>query len=299
MSLLAPVAALARPAMPTLDPAHPAFDVRHLGDWLAVSGLRIAIIVLGCLIAVRIGWIVIARVERAAEKRLASGGDVDAVRRARTIGQALRSLVAGLFLFLGAALTLREFGVDVGPLLASAGVVGVAIGFGAQSLVRDVIAGVFVLYENQFDVGDVISGAGVSGVVETVNLRTTVLRDLDGRVHVIPNGEFKVITNLTRDWHGVIVDVGVAYGEDLARVREILEAEMMEMAKDDEVGSLLLEKPAILGVEAFFDLYYTLRLAARVQPRGYRTVKRALQERVVCAFHREGIRMRVPPGAVT
>ncbi len=283
---------------PVFDPSHPAFDVRHLGDWVAVSGLRVALIILGCLIGARIGWSIIARIERAAEKRLIAG-DADAVRRARTIGQALRSLVAGLFLFLGAALTLREFGVDVGPLLASAGVVGVAIGFGAQSLVRDAIAGAFILYENQFDVGDVISGAGVSGVVEGVNLRTTVLRDLDGRVHVIPNGEFKVITNLTRDWHGVIVDVGVAYGEDLAKVRALLEAEMADMARDDEIGALLLEPPQILGVEGFFDLYYTLRLAARVQPRGYRTVRRALQERVVCAFHREGIRMRVPPGAVT
>lgn len=296
---LVPQALLPMTRMPALilDPAHPAFDVRHMGDWLAVSGLRILIIVVGCLLAVRLGWLIIGRVERAAGKRLARS-DGEALRRATTIGQALRSLVAGLALFLGASWTLREFGVDVGPLLASAGVVGVAIGFGAQTLVRDVIAGVFILYENHFDVGDVIAGAGVSGAVETVNLRTTIVRDLDGRVHVIPNGEFKVITNVTRDWHGVVVDAGVAYGEDLTKVRTVIEAELLALRQDTTVGPLLLDAPVILGVEAFFDLHYTVRVSVRVLPRGYRTVKRALQERIVCAFHREGIRMRLPPGSV-
>lgn len=267
-----------------------------MGDWAAVSGLRVAIVVVGCLIAVRIGWMIIARAERAAERRLARGNG-DAARRAKTIGQVSRSLVTALFVFLGGALTLREFGVDVGPLLASAGVVGVAVGFGAQSLVRDLIAGVFILYEDQFDVGDVIAGAGVSGAVETVNLRTTVLRDLEGQVHVIPNGEFKVITNMTRDWHGVIVDVSIAYGEDLTRVRALIDAELLALAGDRTLGPCLLETPRILGVEAFFDLHYTLRISARVEPRGYPAVKRALQERIVQAFSREGIRMRVPPGA--
>ncbi len=280
------------------DPSHPALDIRNMGDWLAVSGLRVALIVVGSLVAVRIAWIIVGRVERTAEKRLARG-DADAVRRAKTVGQVLRNFLAGVFVFLGGALVLRELGVDVGPLLASAGVAGVAIGFGAQFLVRDLIAGVFILYENQFDVGDIVMGADVSGVVECLNLRTTMLRDMDGRLHVIPNGEFKVITNVTRDYHVAVVDIGVAYGQDLTRVRAVIEAELRGLGEDPAVGAYLLEPGTILGVEAFFDLHYTVRVTIRAERAGYSAVKRAFQERIVLAFHREGIAMRVAPGAVT
>ena len=238
---LAAAARLARSAPPVLDPAHPAFDVRHMGDWLAVSGLRMAIIVLGCLVAVRIGWLIIARVERAAEKRLARG-DGDAVRRARTIGQALRSWVAGLFLFLGVALTLREFGVDVGPLLASAGVVGVAIGFGAQSLVRDVIAGVFFLAEDAFRVGEYIEGAGnTKGNVERITLRSVALRHHNGPLHFVPYGALGSVRNTSRDWVIDKFNLPLPIEVESEAIRKMIKKVGEDMKADPLLGPMMLE----------------------------------------------------------
>jgi small conductance mechanosensitive channel len=273
------------------------FDLRHFGDWLATSGARVGLIIAACLLGARLLWTIIHRVERAIERRAADLG-LDRARRARTIGQALRSVAGGMFLFLGVSLTLREFGVDVGPIVAGAGVAGVAIGFGAQTLVRDLIAGVFILYEDHFDVGDTISGAGVAGIVETMSLRTTVLRDQDGRLHVIPNGEFKVITNLTRGWNMAVVDVGVAYPEDVERVLALLRSEMTALAAEPEVARDLIGPIEVVGVEDFRDLDYLVRVRARTHPLAHVAVRRAVRRRALAAFVREGVRMRTAPPAV-
>jgi small conductance mechanosensitive channel len=275
-----------------------AFDVRHLGDWLATSGLRIAIIALACLVGVRLAWGIIARVERAvAAHARGAHDDEHHAKRARTIGRALRGAVGGAIVFLGVALGLREVRVDIGPILAGAGVAGLAIGFGAQTLVRDVIAGLFILSEDQFAVGDVIAGAGVAGAVEDMNLRTTSLRDQNGDLHVIPNGEFKVITNMSREFHAVLLDVGIAYSEEVDRVLNVLRREVTALANDPAVAPLLHAPVDVQGVEAFHDLDYVVRVNARCEPRAQREVRRAVATAVLRAFQREGIRMRTPPGA--
>ncbi len=276
---------------------HDGLDIRHVGDWLATSGLRVAIIALACLVGARLAWVIIGRIERAVASH-ARGDAQHHAKRARTIGRVLRGAVGGAVLFVGAALCLREVGVDIGPILAGAGVAGLAIGFGAQTLVRDVIAGVFVLSEDQFDVGDVIEVAGVSGVVEDMSLRTTRLRDVNGHLHVIPNGEFKVVTNTSRDYHCVQLDVGVAYTENVDRVLEMLRREAERFSHDPALSPALLAPIDVQGVESFADLDYVVRLSARCDPRIQRDVRRAIATRVLSAFQREGVRMRVPPGAM-
>jgi small conductance mechanosensitive channel len=196
-------------------------------------------------------------------------------------------LIAALMLF-------REFGMDITPLLAGAGVAGLAIGFGAQSLIKDVIAGFFILMEDQFHVGDVIQAAGVSGQVEHITLRMTIVRDLHGAVHFIPNGEIKVASNLTKEWSRAVLEVGVGYEEDIDHVITVLNEVNRSLADDETFGKLVLEPPQVLGVEALADSQVTIRILAKTLPLQQWDVARELRRRIKGAFDREGIQVPYP-----
>src|SRR4030043_1754813 len=142
---------------------------------------------------------------------------------------------------------LSEVGINIAPVLAGVGIIGLAIGFGAQSLVKDIISGLFILIENQYRKGDVVKIADVSGLVEDINLRRTVLRDLDGIVHVVPNGEIRVASNLTKEWSRVNMNVSVSYGEDLDRVIAVINRGGRELAEDPEWAPSILTPPRALG----------------------------------------------------
>ncbi len=184
--------------------------------------------------------------------------------------------------------------VDVTPVLASVGVIGLALSLGAQTLIKDVLGGLFVLIENQYAVGDVIQIGDVSGEVERITLRSTSIRDLDGTLHLVPNGEVRIVSNLTREWSRATVDFGVAYEENLERVIAVLEAFADDLAADDEVGPLLLDPPEIIGPVSLEDSAVMVRVMAKTTPGAQWTVAREIQRRVLQICAREGIDLPYP-----
>jgi small conductance mechanosensitive channel len=211
-----------------------------------------------------------------------------------TLIDALRWIVDVLIVGSAVLMLLSTAGVDIAPLLASVGVAGLAISLGAQTLIKDIIGGLFILAENQYAVGDMIKVGDVSGAVERITLRSTYVRDLEGGLHIVPNGEVRVVTNLTREWSRALVDVGVAYEEDLDRVLQILERFAEEFAQDPEFGPQLIEPPQVLGPIGLGDSAVTVRITVKTQPGKQWEVSRALQRRVLAVCDREGIELPYP-----
>ncbi|HEX2924234.1 MAG TPA: mechanosensitive ion channel family protein, partial [Chloroflexota bacterium] len=185
-------------------------------------------------------------------------------------------------------------GRDITPLLASAGIAGVAVGFGAQNLIKDWLSGFFILLENQYSVDDVIKVGEYSGTVERLDLRRTVLRNLEGSVIVIPNGEVRTVTNLTKEWSRVVMDVGVPYEEDEDRVIEGLRRVGADLAEDVEIGGMILEPPEVLGIELLGQYQVTLRMLVKTLPTKQWLVARALRRRVKRMFTQEGFQFPYP-----
>jgi moderate conductance mechanosensitive channel len=189
---------------------------------------------------------------------------------------------------------LKEIGVDVGPILASAGIVGLAVGFGAQNLVRDFISGFFFILENQVRVGDVAIVNGTGGLVERVNFRTIVLRDLGGIVHIFPNGTVTTLSNLTNDWSAYVFDIGVAYKENTDKVIEVMNRVGFEMKQDEIVGSFMLEEPEIFGVDKFDNSAVVIKGRIKTKPIRQWQVGREYLRRIKLAFDNAGIEIPFP-----
>ena len=210
-------------------------------------------------------------------------------QRAETLRHIIRS-VSKAVLFVILILTISsELGFSIAPVLASAGIVGLAIGFGAQSLVKDLIAGFFILLEDQYGVGDVVKVGEHSGVVERMTLRVTVLRNLEGQVHVIPNGTIQTVTVLTKDWARAVVDITITHRENLSRVLEILSRVGARLAAD--FPDRLLEKPQILGIEKLTEEGVTLRMVVKTPPTKQWDLARDWRRRIKDEFDREGIEL--------
>lgn len=196
---------------------------------------------------------------------------------------------------------LGQLGTSLGPVFASAGVAGVALGFGAQSLVRDTLSGFFILLENQFGVGDVVevqtTAGPVGGKVEALSLRVTSLRAFDGTLHLVPNGNIQVVSNKSRGWARAIVDVRVAYGEDVDRVRGILEELFEDLRLDESLSDWVREGPSVLGIETLADYALVVRVVADTRPSKRWDTERALRERIAGRLDAEGIRVPLPPAA--
>ena len=199
--------------------------------------VRIGILALGTIIVLRVTSVLIRRIEGAIRAE-AKGTESAREKRARTIGEVLRGMSRGLILVIAMLMGARVIGLDITPALAAAGGFGVAAGLGAQSLVRDWISGFLIIHENQYDVGDVIRVAGVSGTVETLSLRQTELRDGEGFIHFIPNGEIKVVTNLTKSWSTPLVRVPVSLTEEPARAMSLVEEALVEFREKPGVKPL-------------------------------------------------------------
>ena len=212
-------------------------------------------------------------------------------KRGQTIAQLLRSVGRAVIIGLATLLSLNLF-IDIGPLLAGAGILGLAISFGAQSLVKDIIAGFFMLVENQFAVGDIIEAAGKSGTVERMSLRVVMLRDLHGVVHIIPNGQVGVVSNLTRGWARAVVEIGVAYGTDVDRVLAVFREEAANLAQDADWRVRLDGEPEVLGVEGMTNTRMIIRTAIRTQPGEQWAAAREFRRRMKIRIDREG--MQVP-----
>jgi small conductance mechanosensitive channel len=215
-------------------------------------------------------------------------------QRAITLAGIFKGVFRIAIVIVSGLMILDAVGINTTPLIAGAGVAGLAISYGAQNLIRDFISGFFILLENQYKVGDVIRAAGVSGQVEHMNLRITVLRDLEGVAHFIPNGEIKVVSNLAKEWSRAVVNVGVAYQEDLDRVVSVLNGVGQELHRDAVFGPGILEAPQVLGVESFGDSQITVRLMAKTRPLKQWETARELRKRIKAAFDREGIEIPLP-----
>jgi moderate conductance mechanosensitive channel len=215
-------------------------------------------------------------------------------QRAQTIASLLGN-VAAVGIFIVVALTILDILIEnIGPILASFGIIGLAFSFGAQSLVKDVISGTFMLIEGQFGIGDVVRVSDVSGLVEKITLRTTVLRDIEGAVHIVPNGEITRVTNMTKAWSRAVLHVGVAYREDVDRVMDVLRDLLREFQADPEWGALLLEEPVVPGIENFADSAVVIRVMAKTLPLKQWDVARELRRRIKNRFDREGIQIPFP-----
>ena len=210
-------------------------------------------------------------------------------QRAETIGAVLRSVAALLIWSIAAVTILDELGVNLGPLLAGAGIVGVALGFGAQSLVRDFITGIFMLIEDQYGVGDVIDVGLATGTVEALSLRTTRLRDLEGVVWHVPNGEIHRVGNKSQQWARALVDVGVAYDADLDRATDVIRQAADSLHHDSEYESLILDEPDVLGIESLSSERVVIRVVMRTEPQQQNRVARALRSRIKAALDEAGI----------
>jgi small conductance mechanosensitive channel len=275
----------------------PLLSVRDdLEDWLDDNGPDIAVTLAVLVVAYLIFQLVFPRVARAAIIRGGHPSDQEAERRANTIIHVIQRTAGFAFLIIGAITILPEFGVDITALVAGLGITGLALALGAQTLVRDGINGIFLLAEDQYRTGDVVRIANVTGTVEAITLRRTIIRDRDGVVHSVPNGAIDVVSNFTRDFATVNLPVQVAYGEDLARVGEVIERVGKEMSSQEPYASLLIGPPRAGGVEAVGPEGVTLMVTAAAKPAARWDVTVELRRRLTEAFLAEGI--RVPFGTV-
>jgi small conductance mechanosensitive channel len=262
-------------------------------SWLTTSGIKIIGILLALVILSQMSrWIVKWMEKFVYEKDplLAS----EARKRAHTLGNILRHALLIILSFVALLMILGELGIQLGPLLATAGVGALAIGFGAQSLVKDVISGFFIILENQYRIGDAIEVAGVSGLVESVSLRKTVLRDLKGAVHTIPNGEIKVVSNLSKEWSRAVLDLGISYQEDADRIFDLLNRIGKEMESEEPYKSAILEPLQVLGVEKFDESQMVIRMMVKTVPLKQWDVGRELRRRIKVRFDEKGIQLPYP-----
>jgi len=270
----------------------------QLGKWAAERGVRIAGLLVLAFAVVRLLSVLIAR----AERDIAVGTDIAALerrKRAQTVASLARRALAGLIWATVALMVLRELDVDITPVLTGAGILGLAIGFGAQTLVRDVISGFFLIVEDQVRVGDVAQVNGTGGLVEQINLRTIVLRDVQGTVHVFPNGEIKTLANLTKDFSYYVIDLGIEYGEDTDRVVDAVRTTAEELKQDAAFGPFMLEPLEVLGVDDFGASQVTLKIRVKTVPLKQWDVGRELRRRLKKTFDARGIRIPFPQLEVT
>jgi moderate conductance mechanosensitive channel len=289
-------------AFPALDLAgveikaglHP----EDLTQWITQSGARILLLILLAFAANRFA----ASVIRNAEHEIGPGEDIKATerrKRLQTVAGTLRRFFSILIWSAAALMVLRELDVDITPVLTGAGIVGLAVGFGAQTLVKDIISGLFLIAEDQVRLGDVAEINGIGGAVEEINLRTIVLRDLEGTVHYIANGEIRTLANKSKDFSYYVIDIGVGYNDDTDRIVDAVRDVARELMLDPVFAMHILEPLEVLGVDAFKASEVTLRFRLKTLPMKQWEVGRELRRRIKKAFDAKGIQIAGPSMTVT
>lgn len=257
----------------------------------ATTGLRIVVIVIAAWILIG----VLQRAIRAFRIRIASRfDDREAVKRAETLGRVFRYIVAVVVSLIAGMLVLGELGISVAPILGAAGVVGLAVGFGAQSLVKDYFTGFFILLENQIREGDVVKLGDHAGLVEVVTLRYVQLRDYDGHVHFVPNGQITTVVNLSRGFAQAVMDIGVAYREDTDAVMEVMREVGAQLREDPAFSPRILDALEIAGVERWADSAVVIRCRFKCVALEQWTVRREYLRRLKHAFDAKGIEIPFP-----
>jgi small-conductance mechanosensitive channel len=267
----------------------PQWNPRLLGHWALTHGVNIVIIMVGAFIVVRVANLAIDHFQFKLTRRHAAG-DLEWQRRATTLAGILTSMVTATVGFVAILMLLRELTIDVLPILTGAGIAGLAIGFGAQNLVRDVISGFFLILEDQVRIGDLARVNGVAGIVEQINLRTIVVRDGEGAVQVFPNGTITALANLSKQFAYAVVDVRVAYNENVDRVIGTMREVGASMERDGMWGALVLAPLEILGIESLADGLATIRVKFKTQPLNQGRVASELRRRLMTTFVGRGIK---------
>ncbi|MCY1210981.1 putative MscS family protein YkuT [compost metagenome] len=257
----------------------------------AFAGLRIVLIVAVAWITISLLQRMVRTVRLRIERRM---GGAEGARRAETLGRVVRYLIALVISAIAVMLVLAEVGVSLAPILGAAGVVGLAIGFGAQSLVKDYFTGFFLLFEDQIRTGDVVKIAGIGGSVEDITLRHVRLRDYDGNVHFVPNGLITSVTNMSRSFAQAVVDVGVSYREDVDEVMKLMCKVASQLRADPQHSSRILADLEMAGVERLDDSAVILRCRFKVAPLQQWTVRREYLRRLKAAFDDQGIEIPFP-----
>jgi small-conductance mechanosensitive channel len=273
------------------------FNIEAQGfeSWLIAHGIRIGVIIFFSIAVLFILGIAGSKAVSVFVARRPPGQTEEEIRkRADTLSGVLITTGQVFIIAIAIFIILSEVGINIAPALAGAGVVGIAVGFGAQSLIKDIIAGFFVVMENQYRVGDVVTIAGVSGLVEEINLRRTVLRDLDGIVHVVPNGEIRVASNFTKEWSRVNLNISVSYGTDLEHAISVINRVCKEMAVEPEWAPLILKTPQVLRVDKLGDSGIELKVLGDTKPIRQWDVMGEIRKRIKRAFDEEGIEIPWP-----
>jgi small conductance mechanosensitive channel len=282
----------------------------NIADW--VVGKPLALVGLA-LLGLVVRWVlhrVIDKLVRRAEtgmlpnrlSRAVAGGKVGTalnlheaagatrrVQRAQTMGTLLKSIVTGIILAVVVTMMLSEIGVNVAPIIASAGILGLALGFGAQSLVSDFLSGIFMIFEDQYGVGDEVDLGEAVGTVEAVSLRVTRLRDVNGTVWYVRNGEILRVGNMSQNWARTVLDISVAYGEDIARVQRVLADVAHDLWDDEDFKGRVIEEPAVWGVQDLSPNAVVVRVALKTAPLEQWAVAREMRQRIKARFDLEGI----------
>jgi small conductance mechanosensitive channel len=265
--------------------------------WLITVLPRLLLILIITAVVIRLVNVLLKRLRPVVVGRLKKGGvedDGELDKRLDTLFGILRSVIKVIIWLIVVMLLLKQLGIDVAPIIAGAGILGLAVGFGAQELVRGFISGFFMLLENQVRAGDVAIVNGTGGLVESVGLRTIVLRDLSGTVHIFQNGKVNSMSNMTKEWSAMVFDIGVAYKEDVDRVMEIMAGVDEELRKDENLGPQILQPMEIFGVDAFGDSAVVIKGRIKTKPIQQWSVGREYRRRLKIAFDREGIEIPFP-----
>ena len=263
---------------------------------LIETALRIALVLLLAWAALFILKKILAQLEHRLKVRVGAAGEPpsESEKRVETLVRLVRQGARLAVWSILVLVVLKEMGVEIAPILAGAGILGVALGFGAQNLVRDLLSGFFFILEDQIRVGDVAVINGTGGLVEAINFRTIVLRDLAGVIHIFPHGTVTTLSNMTREWSGYVFDIGVAYKENTDRVCEVLRGVFRELRQDPVCGPAIVGDPEIFGVDQFADSAVIIKGRIKTKPIQQWMVGREFLRRVKLAFDREGIEIPFP-----
>jgi small-conductance mechanosensitive channel len=269
------------------------FDPANIGRWMITSGLQIAIILLVAIVAYLILTIATRHLKnRIQELDDEQGSHLD--RRTETISRLVKTTGIVLIISVSMLMILDQLGINIGPILASVGVASLALGLGAQTLVKDVIGGLFLILEDQYHIGDVIEFDGSVGTVEDMTLRVTSVRDVQGYIHYVPNGEIRILVNRSRDWARAIIDIGISYDDDVDLALQVLDEIGKSAIQDSEIGLLMLDAPMVTGIEGLEDWKVRLRISVKTEAGEQWGVQRYLRNRIRQEFPARGLSLAYP-----
>jgi moderate conductance mechanosensitive channel len=261
--------------------------------WAMTGGLRLVLIAAVAFVLVRVIGLLVRRFEQ----EVSVGSELEVLeraKRARTLGGLIQNVLTVLVVVVASLMMLREIDLDITPILTGAGILGLAVGFGAQALVKDVISGFFMILENEVRIGDVVQIDKHGGIVEEMNLRTIVLRDFEGTVHIVPNGSVTAIMNRTKDFSFYVIDLPMAYSADTDAVADVVRTVGAELRADPAFAPFILDDVEVIGVDAFADSSVTLKVRIKTVPLKQWMVGRELRRRLKRAYDEHGVEFPFP-----